>query len=185
MFATLSLVPQVIPASHAYGQAQWQVGFSGNFLNQTSLARFGFWGWCDFAGSTAGGSSGTQADCENTFYAFNGTVGAHATVLLQESIQGTAWSMQPTSMPIPGLPPNDFFITSGTVTVAGPVVFPHTGSGQPVTFTVAQAEAIGLFNPDTGNPAKAGHYSLANIFEMFGIPVPPGTHVDIQVAQIA
>jgi hypothetical protein len=50
--------------------------------------------------------------------------------------------------------------------------------------TRAQTEAIHPYSPDTGIPAAAGHYSMAAIFEMLGIPIPPGVHTDIQVTQI-
>jgi hypothetical protein len=183
LLALTTLLLGAVPLGHAYGAAQWQTGFSGNCNNMSLCGGIsGFWGWCDFAGSTTA-TTGTNADCEISFYFFNNTAGPTSFVALTESIQGTAWSVAPGFItPILGI--NDFFITDGTITVSGPVVFQHTGSGQPVTFTIAQAEAIHLYSPDTGIPAAAGHYSMAAIFEMLGIPIPPGVHTDIQVTQI-
>jgi hypothetical protein len=204
----LAIFAPAYPTAHAYGAAQWQAAFSGNFTNSTSGARFGFWGWCDFAGSAPDGQSGTEADCQSTFYAFPGQQGANNGFLITTSVQGTAWSMMPTLMPpLPGIPPDDFFITDGTVSFTGPVFTqpppPNctitgqivtcttpTGTvsctliGKTLTCSVPGAEALRFYNPDTGVPAKAGHYSLANILEMVGFELPPTNHVDVQVIQL-
>jgi hypothetical protein len=194
--ASLLLVPSIVPISHAYGQAQWQVAFSGGFTNPTAHTSNGFWGWCDFAGSAADGKSGTDADCQVTTYFFAGQ-GASTGNLLHQSIHGTAWSMQPSTFPpVPGLPPIDFFITDGTMTITGPFVVkfisqlpgpPPSGcmlSGQSATCPLAFWESVHLYSPDTGVPAQAGHYSLSNLLEAVGVELPPGTHINVQVSQI-
>jgi hypothetical protein len=203
---TLAVASFTAPA-HAYGPAQWQAGFSGNFSNKVADMRAGFWGWCEFGQSAADGQSGTEADCQVTTYMFNG-VGASTGGLFHQSIHGTKWIMLPTTMgpPLPGLPADDFFITDGTMTITGPLVVkivtpsgipPPPGctlSGQSATCPIPVWETIPpgctpgvncLYSSDTGIPAAPGHYSFANILEAIGIEVPPGTHVDIQVNQIA
>jgi hypothetical protein len=188
----LSMFASAFTIAHAYGPAQWQAGFSGNFTNPTTGQRGGFWGWCDFAGSASDGLSGTSADCELAAYMFNGA-GANNGGLFQASIQGTAWNVQPTTMGPPG---NDFFVTSGTATVTGPLVVTVLKSGAPVppgctvsgdtaTCPLSFWASIGLITPDTGIPAMPGHFSLANIAEILGIEIPPGTHIDVQVTQIS
>src|SRR6266571_2186783 len=62
--AALSFTPMV----HAYGAANWQVGFAGTFVTPGSGSG-GFWGWCDFAGGTGSpAASGTDADCQTSVY---------------------------------------------------------------------------------------------------------------------
>ncbi|HEV2139342.1 MAG TPA: hypothetical protein VGR53_10930, partial [Nitrososphaerales archaeon] len=63
-FMSLSLVP----VTHAYGKANWQVGFAGT-ITVPGSGGFGFWGWCDFAGGTGSpATSGTDADCQVSTY---------------------------------------------------------------------------------------------------------------------
>src|SRR5260370_13334094 len=63
--AALLGVMAAAPAA-AYGQANWQVAFSGTGPG------FGFWGWCDFAGGTTFSNglatSGTTGDCQFAEY---------------------------------------------------------------------------------------------------------------------
>ncbi len=183
ILAVLSLVPALVPVSHAYGIAQFQVGFSGN-CNNVSLCGggvSGFWGWCEFGGSTSA-TTGTDADCQITFYFFNRT-GTVSFGPITQSIRGTQWHPAPGGATmLTGAP--DFFITAGTITVSGPVVFQHTGSGQPVTFTVAQAEAIGIFNPDTFIPLVPGHLSSSMCFGSSPPTSAPGCHFDQQLTVI-
>lgn len=192
----------------AYGStAQWQTTFSGNCNNLAVCsinlggtlipARSGFWGWCEFGGTSTPPISGTDADCEVTFYTHSSTSVANFPTLHQ-SIRGTAWDMEPTSFPGPpgsGLPPDDFFINDGSLTLSGPTVVQALASGMPlppactvsgqtVTCPIPVAETLMIFFPDTGIPAAAGHYSQAAIFEMLGIPLPPGVHLNIQVTQL-
>jgi hypothetical protein len=194
--AALFLVPAAIPFGHAYGQAQWQVAFSGNSNNSTTHVRSGFWGWCEFGGSAADGQSGTDADCQVTTYFFNGT-GANTGNLFHQSVHGTFWSLNTTTFPpLPGLPTQDFFITKGTMTLTGPLVVKFISSsgnppppgcaliGQSATCPLSVWEGFGLYNPDTGIPAAPGHYSFANLLEAIGMEVPPGTHINIQVNQL-
>ncbi len=183
ILAVLSLVPALVPVSHAYGIAQFQVGFSGN-CNNVSLCGggvSGFWGWCEFGGSTSK-TTGTDADCQITFYFFNHT-GGPSFGPITDSIRGTQWSLAPgAGTPIFGVP--DFFITDGTVTVSGPVVFQHTGSGQPVTFTVAQAIALGIITADTFIPLVPGHLSFSLCFGSSPPISAPGCHFDQQLTVI-
>jgi hypothetical protein len=55
---------------------------------------------------------------------------------------------------------------------------------QTLTCSIPSAEALGLYAPDTFIPASPGHYSFAKIVEMFGMEVPPGVHINIQVNQL-
>ena len=188
---TIGLTVASAGSASAYGQANWQVAFSGNF-NHTSGGggASGFWGWCDFAG---GVQSGSDADCSLSNYFF-GSGGASTGFLVNERIQGTAWDMEPTTFPAPGLPANDFFITAGSVTLTGPMIAKSIASGfvppgcsvtgSTATCPIPALEALHFYSPDTGVPAAAGHFSLAQVFELLGQPVPPGTHIDIQVNQI-
>ncbi len=177
----------------AYGQANWQAAFSGNF-NHTPQGSAGFWGWCAFLG---GVSSGDEADCSLSDYFSSGSgSGASGGNLIAERISGTAWDVEPgVHPPPPPFPQDDFFITAGSVTLTGPSIGSVIRSGSPAppgctttgstaTCTIAALESLGLYMPDTGIPAVSGHFSLAQVFEMFGIPVPPGIHVDLQVTQI-
>ncbi len=190
---TLATAIVVAPRARAYGTSNWQVAFSGNFNNKSAGGNnTGFWGWCAFSG---GVSSGAEANCKFTEYIFNAT-GANSGALFTFTIKGTAWDMKPTTFPIPTLPPDDFFITAGTVTLTGPTIVKIlatavgpppptcTVSGSTATCSIGVLEAIGLYNPDTGVPAQAGHFSLKAVFELLGLPVPPGSHVDIQVTKI-
>jgi hypothetical protein len=176
----------------AYGQANWQAAFSGNF-NHTPNGSGGFWGWCAFSG---GVSSGDEADCSLSQYFSTSGSGASGGNLIAERISGTAWDVEPSfSPPPPPFPQNDFFITAGSVTLTGPTIGSVIRSGAPAppgcsatgstaTCTIAALEALGFYVPDTGIPAAAGHFSLAQVYKMFGIPIPAGTHVDFQVTQI-
>jgi hypothetical protein len=188
---TIGLLVAAAGSASAYGKANWQVAFSGNFNNTSGGGgSSGFWGWCDFAG---GVQNGTDADCSVTNYFFSRS-GASTGFLVSERIHGTAWDMEPTQFNPPPLPPLDFFITDGTVTLTGPTVLKAiaagmvppdcTVSGSTATCSIPVLEAAGIYGPDTGVPAAAGHYSLANILKMFGQKAPPGTHIDIQVTQI-
>jgi hypothetical protein len=183
----------VVPSTsaRAYGAATWQVAFSGNFNNATAGGgSSGFWGWCDFAG---GVQSGDDADCSVSNYFFQGG-GASTGFSVTERIQGTAWDVEPTTFPTPGFPPNDFFITSGTVTISGPTIVKAIASGfvppscalrgNTATCPIPVLEAAGIYAPDTGVPAAAGHYSLSKIVALLGGHVPPGTHINIQVSRI-
>jgi hypothetical protein len=188
---TIALTVAAAGPAGAYGKANWQVAFSGNSNNTSGGGgSSGFWGWCDFAG---GVTSGTDADCSVNNYFFSGG-GASTGFLVSERIHGTSWDMEPTLFNPPPLPPNDFFITDGTVTLTGPTVIKAvaagmvpptcTLTGSTVTCSIPVLEAAGIYAPDTGVPAVAGHYSLAKILAMFGQKAPPGTHINIQVTQI-
>jgi hypothetical protein len=85
----------------------------------------------------------------------------------------------------------DFFITAGTVTLSGPSiaqavkagVIPTgpglcTVAGSTATCPIWVLEAAGIYGPDTGIPAAAGHYALR------GIAGSPGSHIMVQVISI-
>jgi len=196
LFLPIATVAVLSTSASAYGVANWQAAFSGNF-NNTPQGSTGFWGWCEFAG---GVSAGNEADCSASFYFFpSGSSGASNGVLISQRISGTAWDMEASAMPPPpgsGLPADDFFITAGTFTLTGPFVGSLIRSGSPpppgctvtgstATCTISPLlEKAGIYMADTGIPAGAGHFSLAEVFEILGIPVPPGNHIDVQVTQI-
>jgi hypothetical protein len=188
---TVGMVLAAGSSASAYGKANWQVAFSGNFNNAAAGGGGGgFWGWCDFAG---GVQSGDDADCAFSNYFFT-TGGASGGFLATVQIEGTAWDVEPTTFPAPGFPPNDFFITAGSVKLTGPAVVQAiaagivppacTLAGSTATCPIAVVEAAGLFSPDTGVPAAPGHYSLKNILRMLGFTLPPGSQLNIQVVQI-
>lgn len=175
----------------AYGPANWQAAFSGNFNSaMAGGGGVGFWGWCEFAG---GVRSGDDADCSTPFY-LHPPGNASSGMLVMSRIHGSAWDTEPPTFPslAPGV--NDFFITAGTVTLTGPTIgqalaagfFPPscTVNGSTATCPIPVLEAAGIFSPDTGIPAQAGHFSLSSLAEMLGFTVPPGTHINIQVTQI-
>ena len=179
-------------SANAYGPANWQATFSGNFDNQSGAGGIGFWGWCAFSG---GAGSGKPADCSFSNYFF-GTGGANTGFLFSARINGTLWDMEPTSFtPLPpGFPPDDFFITAGTETLSGPAIVRGiaaglvppgcTVTGSTLTCPIPVLEKAGLYMPDTGIPAAADHYSLKNALASVGQTLPPGNHLNIQVVQI-
>jgi len=123
---TVGMVLAAGSSASAYGKANWQVAFSGNFNNAAAGGGGGgFWGWCDFAG---GVQSGDDADCAFSNYFFT-TGGASGGFLATVQIEGTAWDVEPTTFPAPGFPPNDFFITAGSVKLTGPAVVQAIAAG--------------------------------------------------------
>jgi len=169
----------------AYGRANWQTAFSGNF--NSPGASSGFWGWCAFFG---GVTSGNDADCQVTMY-----FGGASTGTIHESIHGTAWDTEPTSFGPPLAPAPDFFINDGSVTLTGSTIAGLRSAGSPpppgctvsggaVNCPIPVLEAIGFYSPDTGIPATPGHFSLEALGDLIGITIPPGTHINVQVTQI-
>ena len=200
VLATVALLALSAIPAYGYGStAQWQAAFSGNCNNSDPTICFavlpdgthvpatgGFWGWCEFGASTSP-TGGTDADCEQTSYQ-RSDVSAANFPSLHQSVRGTAWTERPPFMgqPPPGFPPTDFWITDGTATFSGPFVVQSPSAppfcsvrGQTATCPIA---ALGPL--DTGIPTAAGHYSLAAVFKMFGMSVPPGLHINIQVVQL-
>jgi hypothetical protein len=189
------------PLAHAYGAANWQVGFAGTGTLPGS-GGFGFWGWCAFAGGVA---SGNDADCQLSTYFHSNPGGISG----EFSITGTSWDMQPALMPPPpgtNLPANDFFITAGTetisgqfgaliISIAGPELLAAgcTITGNSVTCPLSLWEVLPpgcsathscIYSPDTGIPAAAGHYNLNSAFIATG---PPGAvgELQAQVTQVS
>lgn len=192
---TIGMAVAGSPSASAYGAANWQAAFSGNFNNASAGGGgVGFWGWCEFAGGVL---TGNDADCSTPFY-LHPPGNASNGMLVMSRIHGSAWDTEPTLFPPPLAPGvNDFFITAGTVTLTGPTVgqaiaagLVPTGpglctvSGSTATCPIPVLEAVGIYSPDTGIPAQAGHFSLKSIAESLGFTVPPGTHINIQVTQI-
>ena len=171
-----------VPAAHAYGTSNWQVGFSGNCDNKTICnGTFGFWGWCAFSG---GVNSGDEADCQMAFYSFGSSTGSFGPLIT--SISGTAWNIGPSSM----TGTDDFFITDGSVTLhlppaqEGPLPPACTLSGTTATCPIPVLEAIGFYSPDTLILVVPGHISSTMCF-VPGPPVSaPGCHFNQQLAQI-
>jgi hypothetical protein len=172
------------PTAHAYGAANWQIAFAGTFVSP-GTGNSGFWGWCALAGGTGSpAASGTDADCQISQYFGTG----HA-LQLQESISGTAWSEGLCTIS-PCLGPTDFYITDGTMTIRGPTAAQgvHSGqtgslppsctiSGTTITCPLAVWEFLGVYSPDTGIPAAAGHYNLNSLLNHSG-------ELQVQVVQL-
>ncbi len=161
----MALIVIASPA-RAYGNtAVWQLGVSQNCDNPSLCENLGgFWGWIEFDNDGTGDA--TFAGCGHLVGPFGGG-GADA---FQIEIEGWFIADGFTGMP-------DFFVTGGTMTLTG-----HTG-GPPVTvpLTTPDGKPIDEDHPfDTGFPAVAGHYDLA---QLFGFSAP-GVNFVIQVVQI-
>jgi hypothetical protein len=164
--ACLLLLASVLPSAHAYGNtAQWQVGFSGNCLNVTTCnGTFGFWGWCEFggsSGSTAVGTTGTSGDCQVTSYGRSALGQPNNPTHMSIDVKG--WTIMPSLQSPTGF---SFHITASAFTCTGP------GASLPPTPTSGCALPPG---GDTGIPPVAGHYSFSPF---------PGFKVNIQVNQL-
>src|SRR6266581_2245149 len=177
--AALSFTPMV----HAYGAANWQVGFAGTFVIPGSGSG-GFWGWCDFAGGTGSpATSGTDADCQTSVY-----FGPNHAIQVEESIAGTAWSEGSCHLQ-PCITHTDFYITSGTMTLSGPsaagiiaIAGPQllsvgcTINGNKVACPLSIWEILPpacspgncIYSPDTGIPTQAGHFNLNSVLGQVG-----------------
>src|SRR5712692_5103301 len=176
-FAALAAAP-----AHAYGAAQWQVTFSFT-CNAQACAGLGFWGWCDFAGSSTNGLSGTSGDCQITNYNFNGAFGIPAFGTFHISQDIHSWHVATGSLDLPpGMP--GFFADSGTV------VFTGAGAGALGLPTNTRIDFVPLcshglfFLCDTGIPAVPGHFTLSTI-PIFGLSQQPGITYQVQVTHIS
>jgi len=164
--AGLLLLATILPGAHAYGNtAQWQVGFSGNCQTPTTCGgTFGFWGWCEFGGSSgsiADGTTGTSGDCQVTDYARTDLGQPNNPTHL--SIDVTGWTIMPSIESPTG---SSFQITASTLKCTGP-----GASLPPTPFTGCALPPGG----DTGIPPIAGHYSFSPF---------PGYRINIQVNQL-
>lgn len=157
MFAMLA---SFAPGARADPAGMWQLGFSGKCTSADLCAGFtSFQGACTFTGTA---SSGSSARCVASF---SGVAG-----VATETIAGTAWEVEPSSASPAGPGANDWFVTDGTVTYAGPEIalallggfsIPGcTTSGATLSCPIPVVEAFGIYSPDTFNAAVAGH--LAN-----------------------
>jgi len=171
--AGLLLLAIILPSAHAYGNtAQWQIGFSGNCKDPTACGQvagtesllFGFWGWCEFggsSGSTASDTTGTSGDCQVTIY---------SRTSLGQPINPTHLSIDVTGWTIMSSPESptgtSFHITASTLECTGPGAKlppgPFSGCALPP-------------GGDTGIPPVAGHYSFSPF---------PGYNINIQVNQL-
>jgi len=166
----------------AYGPAQWQVTFSFTCSAQP-CAGFGFWGWCDFAGSASNGVTGTSGDCQITNYNFNGAFGIPAFSPFHISQDIQSWHIATGSG---GLPPGmpGFFADSGTVSFTGPGTRDlGLPAGTRVPFVPFCSHGL-FFLCDSGIPAAPGHYTLSTI-PLFGLTQQPGINYNVQVNQIS
>ncbi len=169
--ASLLLLVSMLPSGHAYGNtAQWQVGFSGNCQTPTSCGppggtgTFGFWGWCEFggsSGSTTAGTTGTSGDCQVTHYGRADLGQPNNPTHL--SIDVTGWTIMSSPESPTGF---SFQITSFTVECTGP-----GAKLPPGPFSGCSLPPGG----DTGIPPVAGHYSFSPF---------PGFNINIQVNQL-
>ena len=164
--ASLFLFAAMLPGAHAYGNtAQWQVGFSGNCHDVTTCnGTFGFWGWCEFGGSTgstAAGTTGTQGDCQVTVYARSALGEPNNPTHL--SIDVTGWTIMASPESPTGF---SFHITASTLKCTGP-----GANLPPGPFSGCSLPPGG----DTGIPPVAGHYSFSPF---------PGYKINIQVNQL-
>jgi hypothetical protein len=100
--AALMVVATATPAM-AYGKANWQVTFAATATSPGTGNSTGFWGWCDFAGSVA---SGTSGDCQIAMYSL---ASAGSGFTCHESLDLTAWTTA-----------TGFFFISGSATVTRP-----------------------------------------------------------------
>jgi hypothetical protein len=165
--ASLLLFAAMLPGAHAaYGNtAQWQVGFSGNCQTPTTCnGTFGFWGWCEFGGSTgstATGTTGTQGDCQVTIYDRSSLGEPNNPTHL--SIDVTGWTIMASPESPTGF---SFHITASTLECTGP-----GASVPPGPFSGCSLPPGG----DTGIPPVAGHYSFSPF---------TGYKINIQVNQL-
>ncbi len=162
-FMALSLVP----AAHAYGRENWQVGLAGTGVLPGSGFGFGFWGWCAFAGVSSGAGPGA-ADCVISNYIHSSSFSLTCTLKLDI----TGWAAEP------GLFPSDFVFLSGTISSSPASAFVPclTVAGLPPGAVDLTTGAI-LVPLDPGIPAKAGHYNLGTFGPLKG-------EFQIQVTQL-
>jgi len=142
----------VTPAG-AYGKASWQTALNGTVTFPSTGFGFGFWGWCDFAGSVnQGDTAGTSADCQIAEYFHNPPPGFGPAFNCELSIDATAWDES--GLTIDGSRPA--FAVTGTATV------------RPANLTDAQKRACVSFF--TGDPSGSTTFSDVDTF----IPAAPG-----------
>ncbi len=186
LIAALTLLSSfaLIPAANAYGQEQFQIGFSFNCNSAVAgnvCNGVGFWGWCTFGGG------GTTGDCQITFYNFNGVLGLPAFGPAHLSIDYTRWTTGTGSFALPTQPSLPGFFAMG----AGTSIL--TGSGAnilqalfPSSFTCPSTPVPSPnFLCDTGIPAVPGHYTWNQIPFLPFLPTQPGLHLNEQVTQIS
>ena len=165
---SLLLLASILASAHAaYGNtAQWQVGFSGNCQTPTTCGgTFGFWGWCEFggsSGSTTAGTTGTSGDCQVTVYARSALGEPNNPTHLSIDVAG--WTIMSSPESPTGF---SFHITAFTVQCTGP-----GAKLPPGPFSGCALPPEG----DTGIPPVANHYSFSPF---------PGYNINIQVNQLA
>jgi len=163
LLACMAVAAFATPAL-GYGKANWQATLNGTFVQPGGGGSEGFWGWCDFAGSTDSGATGNNADCQLTEYYRNPATNTNWTCHL--SIDGTNWTSQG---------PGDFSPTSfhmdGSLIVNGQhltqaeqdacVGFFYTGDPN------SPSSARSFTNVDTFIPGAPGHYNLGFLVPLF------------------
>ena len=166
VLALVALVP--VASAHASASANWQTGFAGT--GSLAGTPFGFWGWCQFFGTT----SGTNGDCSIAQYLHI----PGQSIQCQTQIQIAGWTTGPGLFTaIAGLP--DFVITAGTVTV-----HPAAQTFACATFLNQAGFNLTAVGPgmlvvsgpsDAGIPFAAGHYSYN------GLSLGPVSFTEFQV----
>ena len=153
--AMIAVVATATPAM-AYGKANWQTTFAGTATSPGTGNSFGFWGWCDFAGGVASGSSG---DCQLAQYVHTPAGGGFT---CHESIDLTAWT---------------------TTTGSGNFVITGSATVNPAAVTVPCLQLFPGGSPfagvDTGIPAVPGHHNIG-----VGAIGPPGAVGEFNVTVV-
>src|SRR5215469_6524821 len=155
---TAAIAGTATPAM-AYGKANWQTTFAATATSPSTGNATGFWGWCDFAGGVA---SGTSGDCQIATY-FHTRTGAGG-FTCHENFDLTRWTT-----------------ATGTFLITGSVsVNPTSLTAECVAPFPGSTSFAGV---DTGIPAAAGHYDLG----VGAVPgAPPGSvgEFNITVTQV-
>ena len=163
MIAAASLGLGAATPALAYGQANWQLTFSGTGPG------FGFWGWCDLAGATSFNNAGlaiqgNSGDCQFAEYFHNvpgfpsGTCGV-AFNLMPES-GAPVWQVEHSN--VTGVP--DWFVSGTQVihpTNLTPVCEQFPGVSPTPTFS----------NFDSLLPFVVGHTNASGLFGTFELQI--------------
>jgi hypothetical protein len=115
----------------AYGKANYQVTFAGTAVLPGTGNGFGFWGWCDLAGS------GSTGDCQIAQYQHSP---AGSGFTCHESLDLTGWTAVGT------------IVISGTATVT-----PGAQTASCLSFFPGSSPFSGV---NTGFPSAPGHYNI-------------------------
>jgi hypothetical protein len=142
-----------VASAHPSASANWQSGFAGT--GTLFGLGFGFWGWCQFFGST----SGSNADCSISQYLHNGS----SSVQCETNFVITSWVLGPGGFTgLTGQP--EFIVTGGSIAVQPAAqTWACAAFLAPAGFnvTVVAPGMLAIAGPsDSGVPASAGHYAF-------------------------